>query len=100
MTIKILSEEPVLARKLRSLHEKSKATRTAVLGKTGVQVKVGTNLDNLTETALDWMEDVGKTMRSREYMVGTLCGVTQSVLVNTILKWFPSLQKTVLFREE
>lgn len=99
MPIKLVSEEPVLANTLKAIHDRTRAMRIQVLGKTRAGQVLGKNVDETFDWALGWMADVGSTMRSRSYMVGTLASLGSGAVVNRLLKMFPGASKA-LYGEE
>ncbi len=70
-TLRFISTEPTLAMFLRGAVKK-------------VPVMSG-NRSMLAEWGLQWLEDVGRTVRSRDVMVGNVTGLFYGKLMNMIL---------------
>lgn len=71
---RLLREEPVVALRLRE-------RRPTIIP------------EDLYNWAIDWVSDIGKIMRSRSYMAGTLAHFVSIALISTPFVAFPELKR-------
>jgi hypothetical protein len=76
MSLRFIREEPVLANTLRKIDFKILPT-------------------DIREWGLKWVEDVGRTMRSREMMVGFVASSLYYVVLMCLVSFIPALRREV-----
>jgi hypothetical protein len=77
MSLRFIREEPVLANTLRKIDLKILPT-------------------DIREWGLKWVEDVGRTMRSREMMVGFVASSLYYVVLMCLVSFIPALRREVV----